>query len=73
MSDTTVHGLHLIYTKAQVGYQHPAKGEDHCGTCKHFEVRRKNGCEIVAGKILAGDWCKKYAEKRSEESTNTAE
>lgn len=47
-----------MLTKTQVGYEHPAKGEDHCSECKHFKA--PNGCEIVGGFIRAEDWCKHF-------------
>jgi hypothetical protein len=58
---------HLAATRKKskdvVGYEHPAKGAERCGTCRHFEVSGKNLCEIVAGKILSEDWCREWEEK----------
>lgn len=51
------------FTKAEVGYEHPAQGRDHCRDCIHFEVERRHTCEIVAGRINGRDWCKKFEEK----------
>lgn len=47
-----------MFSKAQVGFEHPAKGPHHCSECKHF--RGPNSCEIVSGRIEAGDWCEKF-------------
>lgn len=52
-------------SKSEVGYEHPAAKSDHCGICRHFEVERPHGCEIVAGRILAEDWCERFVRKRS--------
>jgi hypothetical protein len=49
------------FTKAQVGFEHPAQGMDHCRDCVHF--RRPHGCQIVAGTVQAGDWCRKFQAK----------
>ena len=49
------------FTKAQVGFEHPAQGMDHCLDCVHF--RRPHGCQIVAGTVQAGDWCQKFQAK----------
>lgn len=52
------------FTKSDVGFEHPAKGEDHCGQCVHYERARyfgvSGGCAIVKGKIEPEDWCKKF-------------
>jgi hypothetical protein len=47
-----------VFTKEQVGFEHPAKGPHHCWECRHF---RGNRCEIVSGAVAAGDWCKKWS------------
>jgi hypothetical protein len=54
-----------LLPKSAVAYEHPAKGDDHCGICRHFEVRHKNGCAIVAGFIRAEDWCDKFKRRNS--------
>ena len=51
------------YSKDEVGYEHPAKGRQHCSGCKHFEVIGPHHCEIVRGIILPQDWCEKYESK----------
>ena len=51
------------FTKAEVGFEHPAKGEEHCGDCRYFEILKPHGCAIVSGEILPSDWCKKFDEK----------
>lgn len=48
------------YFKHEVGYEHPAKGKDHCGECKHYYDHR---CDIVRGPIQPEDWCRKFARK----------
>jgi hypothetical protein len=51
------------YSKAEVHFEHPARGENHCSQCVHFEVERPNGCEVVAGYIAASDWCDQFKAK----------
>lgn len=46
-------------SKASVGYEHPAKGPDHCGDCVYFQAD-SNACGLVAGKILPEDWCRRF-------------
>ena len=48
------------FDKREVGYEHPAKGPDHCSTCEHY---RNGSCVIVAGVIRPEDWCEKYEAK----------
>jgi hypothetical protein len=50
------------YTKQQVSYEHPAKGDDHCSDCTHF--RGHHSCAIVQGTILPEDWCDKFRSKK---------
>jgi hypothetical protein len=50
-------------SKAEVDYG-PAKGDDRCGGCKHFEVLAPRHCEIVAGKIEPSYWCEKFEAKK---------
>ena len=52
----------MMHTKAEVEFEHPAKGKDHCKDCKHFRIKEEK-CEIVMGKIQPGDWCKLYESK----------
>lgn len=52
------------YKKSEVGFEHPAKGDEFCRDCVHFEVLKHHGCEIVEGLILPGDWCREYKEKK---------
>lgn len=47
-------------TKAEVKFESPARGEDHCGDCKYF---REGGCAIVAGQVKADDWCEEFRVK----------
>lgn len=49
----------------QVAYEHPAKGEDHCGECRHF-LKNPVRCEIVRSPIANEDWCRKFREKPGE-------
>jgi hypothetical protein len=51
-------------TKPEVGYEHPAKGEDDCGGCAHF--RSPSACEIVTGTIRPEDWCRRFVAMPSE-------
>jgi len=46
-------------SKSEVGYEHPAKGRDHCSWCKHFLPASKK-CEIVEGWIAPEDWCRRF-------------
>ena len=54
------------YSKSEVGFEHPAQGQQTCAGCSHFEVDAPLHCEIVAGRILPGDWCRKYKAKTQE-------
>lgn len=54
------------FSHAQVAYEHPAKGEDHCGECKHYIKAGPMRCEIVRNPIRAEDWCRKFKEKLGE-------
>lgn len=51
------------FSKTEVDFEHPARGESHCADCIHFQGRSAKTCAIVAGDIEPGDWCKKYKEK----------
>lgn len=50
----------MKYSKAEVDFEHPGKGKDKCGQCKHYEVHGPETCGIVAGHIESGDWCNKF-------------
>ena len=54
--------VHERFTKEDVGYEHPAKGKDHCSNCINFNG--PNSCEIVVGLIQPEDWCQKYEDKK---------
>lgn len=45
--------------KAEVQFEHPAKGPNHCGECKHYDAPSKM-CEIVLGSIEPEDWCNQF-------------
>lgn len=52
-----------MFTKSEVGYEHPAKKPNaRCGLCVHFT--RPHACKIVAGYIRAEDWCKKFESRK---------
>jgi len=51
------------FSKAVVGFEHPAKGTNHCADCVHFAGRDAETCKIVSGHVEATDWCRKYKEK----------
>ena len=53
------------FSHAQVAYEHPSKGEDHCGECKHY-LKDPMRCEIVRSPIRAEDWCRKFKEVAGE-------
>jgi len=48
-----------------VGFEHPAKGKQHCSMCVHF-LPKHNRCELVAGIVKAQDWCTRYRAKGRE-------
>ena len=48
--------------KEEVNFESPAKGPDHCGQCTHYRPLSRR-CNIVAGAIGPGDWCKLFKEK----------
>lgn len=60
------------YSHAQVAYEHPAKGEDHCGECRHYIKASPMRCEIVRNPIRAEDWCRKFAESAGKPSADKA-
>lgn len=49
----------MLYTKKEVGFEHPAQGPNHCGDCKHYLGGR---CAIVAGTVQPEDWCRKFVQ-----------
>lgn len=54
-------------TKAEVNFEHPAKGPDHCGDCKYFS---NPGCTLVAGAVRAEDWCEEFHRATSDAATD---
>ena len=50
--------------KSAVGFEHPARGPNHCGQCTHF-VAADDACRIVQGTVTAADWCKRFKSKRA--------
>ncbi len=51
-----------MYSKPAVNFESPAKGMDHCIACVHYIAGR---CELVAGTILPGDWCRLFEKRKS--------
>jgi hypothetical protein len=51
--------------KADVDFEHPAKGPHHCSECEHFEP--PHACGLVKGRIDAGDWCRRFRAKDSKD------
>lgn len=47
-------------TKSEVSYENPAKGNDRCRDCRHFDSTAKN-CAIVSGDIAPTGWCKEFS------------
>jgi hypothetical protein len=45
--------------KAEANYQDHANGLAHCGICRH--LASPNVCEVVAGPVSPGGWCRFYA------------
>lgn len=58
------------FTKEQVGFEHPAKGPDHCGQCQHFLGGR---CAIVYSTVMAGDWCRKWKAEDAQRTLQTSQ
>jgi hypothetical protein len=52
---------HGLVPKAEVGYEHPAKGDDHCGECFFFIP--PDACQLVIPPILPQDWCQLHEDK----------
>lgn len=50
-------------SKVAAEYEHPAKGEEHCGICGYFEKLEPDHCSRVKGIILKEDWCKLWEAK----------
>jgi hypothetical protein len=48
-------------TKIEVGFEHPAKGKQHCRECVHWQS--PNRCKIVEGIVKGVDWCKRFEAK----------
>ena len=51
--------------KDEVHYGDGTKTE-YCGICVHYQVMRKNGCELVKGYIEYDKWCDRFEEKPDE-------
>lgn len=51
------------FSHSEVGFEHPAKGKNHCSQCVHFTG---NACRIVESPVKAGDWCEKFKSRKSE-------
>ena len=49
--------------KSEVAYENPARGPDHCGGCRYFELIEPNHCSKVQGIIVASAWCRLFKEK----------
>jgi len=51
--------------RSKVGYENPAKGENHCGECAHYEggKRYTGECRIVRGTVMAKAWCERFKER----------
>ena len=49
-------------SKSSVAYENPAKNPaKHCSICTHYQ--RGGSCELVAGQIAPGAWCRLYRAK----------
>lgn len=51
-----------MFSKQDVEFEHPARGDKHCSDCKYFEIHGPQACEIVEGHIEGPDWCIMHAE-----------
>ena len=49
---------HGAVSKAEVYYTDDGSDREHCGICRHF--LGPHGCEIVAGRVVAGGWCSRF-------------
>jgi len=47
-----------LIPKADVGFEHPAKGPHHCRECRHYLIGMR--CRLVAGRVEPGDWCELF-------------
>jgi hypothetical protein len=56
----------MKFSHKSVDFQHPAKGEDHCAECIHWQGK-VGQCAIVRPPVRAEDWCKKFSPKKKEE------
>ena len=49
-------------TKESAGFEHPAKGKEHCSQCVHF-IQLADRCKIVQGEVLPVDWCEQFRKR----------
>lgn len=50
-----------MYDKADVKFEHPARGPHHCSECVHW-IPAADACRLVRGEVMAQDWCNKFKE-----------
>jgi hypothetical protein len=50
-------------SKTAAEYEHPAKGDNHCGICEYFEQIEPDHCSRVRGVIKAEDWCRLFSKQ----------
>lgn len=48
------------FAKAEVEFEHPARGDNHCHECQHFNRIAGVNCRIVRGLVEPEDWCNKF-------------
>lgn len=56
--------------KSEVSFEHPAKGPHHCHDCIHWIP--PEACQLVAGTIKPGDWCKLFKEGKAKASVHSS-
>lgn len=60
-----------LIPKAEVQYEHPASGDEHCAACVSF--RSPDGCALVESPIQPEDWCNLFEGEDESITVNDAE
>jgi hypothetical protein len=51
------------YSHAEVDYEHPSEGVDHCSGCEHYIHAMVPRCQHVKSPIRPKDWCERFEAK----------